>query len=119
MRRIGRHRHATGVQAAEESRDEVEARRIDQQHALAGKAHVLQTSRDGSGSPIELGVGQAGLIGLVVDQLDAGFLLWAFVRVASQHGDQVVGKPIPMGDSLRGGAVLSAVGIGHDVLLIG
>jgi len=92
MRRVDRHRYATGVQAAEESRNEVEAGRIDQQHALAGKAHVLQASRDGSGSPIELGVGQTGVIGLAVEQMDAGRLPRAFVGVAAQHADQVGGK---------------------------
>ena len=92
MRRVGRHRYATGVQAAEKSRNEVEAGRIDQQHALAGKAHVLQASRDGSGSPIELGVGQTGVIGLAVEQMDAGRLPRAFVGVAAKHADQVAGK---------------------------
>ena len=92
MRRVGRNRHATGVQAAEESRNEVEAGRIDQQHALAGNAHVLQASRDGPGSPIELGVGQSGVIGLAVEQMDEGRLPRAFVGVAAQHADQVAGK---------------------------
>jgi hypothetical protein len=92
MRRVGRHRYATGVQAAEESRNEVEAGRIDQQHALAGKAHVLQASRDGSGSPIELGVGQTGVIALAVEQMDEGRLPRAFVGVAAQHADQVAGS---------------------------
>ena len=92
MRRVRRHRYATGVQAAEEGRDEVEAGRIDQQHALAGKAHVLQASRDGSGSPIELGVGQTGVIGLAVEQMDEGRLPRAFVGVAAQHADQMAGN---------------------------
>src|SRR3990172_3391623 len=92
MRRGGRHRYATGVQAAEESRNEVEAGRIDQQHALAGNAHVLQASRDGSSSPIELGVGQTGVIGLAVEQMDEGRLPRAFVGVAAQREDQGAGK---------------------------
>jgi len=92
MRRVGRHCYATGVQAAEEGRNEVEAGRIDQQHALAGKAHVLQASRDGSGSPIELSVGQAGVITLAVEQMDEGRLPRAFVGVAAQRVDQVAWK---------------------------
>jgi hypothetical protein len=92
MRRVGRHRYATGVQAAEEGRNEVEAGRIDQQHALAGNAHVLQTSRDGSGSPIELGVGQTGVITLAFEQMDEGGLSRAFLGVAAQRVDQVAWK---------------------------
>ena len=92
MRRVGRHRHAARVQAAEESRDEVEAGRIDEQHGLAGQAHLLQTGRDGAGSPIELGVRQIGVIGLAVEQMDAGRLPRAFVGVAAQYADQVAGK---------------------------
>jgi hypothetical protein len=92
MRRVGWHRYATGVQAAEESRNEVEAGRINQQHALAGKAHVLQASRDGSGSPIELGVGQTGVITLAVEQMDEGRLPRAFVGLAAQRVDQVAWK---------------------------
>ena len=92
MRRVGRHRYATGVQATEESRNEVEAGRIDQQHALAGKAHFLQASRDGSGSPIELGVGQTGVIAPTVEQMDEGRLPSAFVGAAAQHADQVARK---------------------------
>src|ERR1022692_4700694 len=81
-----------GVQAAEESRNEVEPGRIDQQHALAGKARVLQVSRDGSGSLVELGVGQTCVIALAVEQMDAGRLPRAFVGLAAQHADQVAGK---------------------------
>jgi hypothetical protein len=92
MRRVGRHCYATGVQAAEEGRNEVEAGRINQQHALAGKAHVLQASRDGSGSPIELGVGQAGVIALAVEQMDECWLPRAFVGVAAQRVDQMAWK---------------------------
>jgi hypothetical protein len=92
MGRVGWHRYATGVQAAEESRNEVEARRIDQQHALAGKAHVPQASPNGSSSPIELGVGQTGVIALAAEQMDEGRLPRAFVGVATQHADQVAGK---------------------------
>ena len=92
VRRVGRHRYATGVQAAEESRNEVEAGRIDQQHALAGKAHVLQASGDGSGSPIELGVGQTGVIAPAVEQMDEGRLPSAFVGAVAKHADQVARK---------------------------
>jgi len=90
---VGRSATATHrVQAAEEGRNEVEAGRIDQQHELAGTAHVLQARRDGSGPPIELGVGQAGVTGLAVEQMDAGRLPRALVGVAAQHTDQVAGK---------------------------
>jgi hypothetical protein len=41
MRWVSWHRHAIGVQAAEEGRNEVEAGWIDQQHSLAGKTQVL------------------------------------------------------------------------------
>ena len=120
MRRVGRNRHATGVQAAEESRNEVEAGRIDQQHALAGKAHVLQASRDGSGSPIELGVSQTGVIGLAVEQMDADRLPRAFVGVAAQYVDQVVGKRMQTNVELvvkRHGSG-SPGGICHNVILL-
>jgi hypothetical protein len=101
MRRVGRHRDATGVQAAEESLDEVEAGRIDEQHALAGKSHVLQASRDGSGSPVELGVGKTGVIGLAIEQMDAGRLLRAFLGVAAQYADQVTWKLMRTDAGLR------------------
>jgi hypothetical protein len=52
----------------------------------------LQASRDGAGSPIELGVAQLGLLGLAVDQMDAGRLPRSFVGMTAQHADQVAGK---------------------------
>ena len=116
MRRVGWHRYATGVQAAEESRNEVEAGRIDQQHALAGKAHVLQASRDGSGPPIELGVGQTGVIALAVEQMDKGRLPRAFVGVAAQHADQVAGKLMRtnVGLGVNRHCLVSWITLAHD-----
>jgi hypothetical protein len=57
-----------------------------------GKAHVLQAGGDGSGSLVELGVGQTGVIGLAVEQMNEGRLLWALVGLAVQDMDQVFGK---------------------------
>jgi hypothetical protein len=116
MRRVGRHRYATGVQAAEESRNEVEAGRIDQQHALAGKAHVLQASRDGSGSPIELGVGQTGVIALAVEQMDEGRLPRAFFDVAAQRADQVAGKLMRTNVVLSANRHVSQITLAYDRL---
>src|SRR3972149_2483198 len=49
-------------------------------------------SRDGSGSPIEPGVGQTGVIGLAVEQMDEGRLPRAFVGVAAQGADSGGGE---------------------------
>ena len=120
MRRVGRNRHATGVQAAEESRNEVEAGRIDQQHSLAGKAHVLQASRDGSGALFQLGVRQDGVIGLAVEQMDECRLIRAFLGVAAQRADQVAGKLMRTNVDLvvkRHGSG-SPGGVCHNVILL-
>ena len=92
MRRVGWHRHATGVQAAEEGRNEVEAGWIDQQHSLAGKTHVLQAGSDGAGPLFQLGVRQDGLIGLAIEQMNKCRLIRTFLGVAAQHADQIAGN---------------------------
>jgi hypothetical protein len=89
MRRGRWHCYATGVQAAPKSRDEVQARRIDQQHALSCKAHVLQATRDGPGSSIQLGVREAGVIGWVVVEMHERGPIRALVSVAAQRADQI------------------------------
>ena len=84
---VGWYRHATGVQAPEEGRNEVESGRIDQQHSLAGKAHVLQVGSDGPGSQVELSVRHDGLIGLAVDQIRKCSLIRTILDVVAQHMD--------------------------------
>ena len=83
-RRVGWHRHTTGVQAAEEGRNEVESGWINQQHSLAGKAHVLQAGSDGAGPLFQLGVCQDSLIGLPIEQMNKCGLIRPFLSVAAQ-----------------------------------
>jgi hypothetical protein len=55
---VGGDRHGAGVQAAEEGRDVVEARRVEQQHPLAGESLPRQLDGDGPRPAVQLAIGQ-------------------------------------------------------------
>lgn len=59
-RRIGRHDDDAGVETAEEGCDEIEARRVNEQRAVAGRTVRLQRHRDGAGAAVEVAVGEGG-----------------------------------------------------------
>jgi hypothetical protein len=71
-RRIGRHRHRTGIEAAQERGHVVEPRREEQQQALAGQAELLEVRRHRSRAQVEPAVAQALLGRLSVHQEGEG-----------------------------------------------
>ncbi len=63
---------APRVEAAKEGRDEVEPRRVEQQHALPGPADLLKPRRDRPCPAVELAVGQVRLLFLAVPEERVG-----------------------------------------------
>ncbi len=57
-RRIGRDGHDSGIQATQESGDEIETGGIEEQCPLPRHAQALEPRRDGAGQPAELSEGQ-------------------------------------------------------------
>ena len=64
----GRHRDDAGVQAAKKRRDEIEARRIHQQRAVARLELELQPRRDHAGPAIQLAVGHVDRAVAVIEK---------------------------------------------------
>ncbi len=58
LRRIGRHRHRTGVDTTEEGGDEVEPWRVEQQHRIARPHMLLEPGRDAARPLVEPGEGE-------------------------------------------------------------
>src|SRR5581483_9124080 len=68
VRRVGRDRQYTGVQAAEEGGDVLQARAVEQQRSIAGGGDAPQAGGQGAGLPVEVGVSQVLFFGFAVHQ---------------------------------------------------
>ena len=71
-RRVDRNGDGTRVETAEKRRDEVETRRINEQHPLTASAALLKQGADPSSRAVELAVTQAVINPLAVTQEGVG-----------------------------------------------
>jgi hypothetical protein len=59
MRRIGRDGNDPGVQTSEESRHELQTRRVEQESPLSSRDRARQARSDRLGSLVQVGIGKA------------------------------------------------------------
>ena len=74
-RRIDRHRDHAGVQTAKERRDELQARRIQQQRPFADQIERLKPRGDRPRLPIQLPIGQVDLFVFSIDEVEESGLV--------------------------------------------
>src|SRR5262249_9765867 len=83
-RRISRHRDHTGIQAAPESRDVFEPRRIEQERALPAKVLTLESRGNAACLLVQLAVGELYFLCLTVNEKRVGNTFGSLVRARAQ-----------------------------------
>ena len=68
VRRVTGDRYDPGVQATEKRLHELQARRVEEQGAMAGGSVRLETCGNGAGSPVQLGISDLDDSILAVEQ---------------------------------------------------
>jgi hypothetical protein len=87
-RRVGRDCDGAREQAAEEGVDEIQARRVEQKHALADRAVRLKPRADGARPLVQLAVRDTLLLRLAVGDEGVSKSLGLFTGPAAQKLDQ-------------------------------